>query len=193
MLDRLQIKYILAQGYVNLRCVWTLGCPAEMHPLDEQTEQHTKDDSTGTYYAKAFAELFPEKPIPTVVGVSCCAQFAVSREKIRERPIADYKRFRQWLLDTQLRDHVSGRILEYSWHMIFGHDAVYCPNAKTCYCQLYGLCNLTCTAGGTCGSQYTLPPYSTLPVGWPEIGWDGEVRNITKMREEQDADYDPIR
>lgn len=187
MLDRLQVKHIQAKGYVNLRCVWTLGCPSEIRPLDEQSDT-SSDDNTGSHYAKAFSELFPGSPIPQAVGVSCCAQFAASKEKIRERPVKDYKRFRQWLMDTKLKDHVSGRVLEYSWHIIFGQEPVFCPNAKTCYCQVYGLCNLSCNTHGTCDSQYTLPEYTTLPHGWPEVGWNGELRNITIMREEQVAD-----
>ncbi|QIW99644.1 hypothetical protein AMS68_005162 [Peltaster fructicola] len=191
MLDRLQINHILSRGYANLRCVWTLGCPAEIHPIDEQVAIHSDEDRTGTYYSEAFAELFPGMPMPEAVGVSCCAQFAASRDKIRQRPLLDYIRFRDWLISSDLQDHVSGRILEYSWHIIFGEKAVFCPDAKTCYCQVYGLCNLECGSEGTCESQYTLARYATMPQGWPEIGWDGETRNITKLREEQAADYKP--
>jgi hypothetical protein len=61
-------------------------------------------------------ELFPGVEVPEKVGVPCCSQFAVSREKILERPIEDYVRYRQWLLETTLPDDTSGRIMEYSWH-----------------------------------------------------------------------------
>lgn len=196
MLDRLQVNYILDQGYVNLRCVWVLGCPSEIHPVEDQRASYSDDDEdTGSHYAKAFAELFPMLPMPKTVGVACCAQFAASRTKIRERPLADYQGFREWLLNTDLRDHISGRILEYSWHMVFGEDAVFCPDVETCYCKVYGLCSLSCESGGCKtphGPQYTLPPYSNLPHGWPEVGWRGETRNITKMRQEQALDYAPI-
>ena len=60
--------------------------------------------------------LFPEKDVPREVGVSCCAQFAATREKIQERKRSEYQRYRQWLMDTELGDSISGRILEYSWH-----------------------------------------------------------------------------
>ncbi|KAK4122640.1 hypothetical protein N657DRAFT_646353 [Parathielavia appendiculata] len=46
--------------------------------------------------------------------------------------------------------------------VIYGKEAVFCPSAAGCYCNLYGLCNLTCSEIG-CRGQYDLPKYSTLP------------------------------
>ena len=122
MLSRLQLPFVKAQGYVNLRCVWTLGCPAEIRPLDE-FEAPAADDAgpsedarAGAFYEPAFEELFPDLPVPEVIGASCCAQFAVTAEKIRKRPRSDYERYRCWLLETTLPDDISGRIMEYSWH-----------------------------------------------------------------------------
>ncbi len=86
-------------------------------------------------------------------------------------------------MNTHLEDHVSGRVLEYSWHIIFGRPPVHCPNAKVCYCKIYGLCNLECNEDGKCGERWPFPPFSTLPNGWPGIGWDGEVRNEEKLEE----------
>lgn len=65
------------------------------------------------------------------------------------------------------------------WHVvIFGLNAVYCPDAGDCYCKLYGMCDLRCDEAG-CDGRYTLPPYSTLPEDWPLTGWEGEARNFT--------------
>lgn len=111
-LSRLQLPYVLEQGYVNLRCVWTLGCPNEIHPLENPVDEITSDTSTSQVYAAAFRELFPGTPVPENIGVSCCAQFAVTRETILKRPIEDYERFRRWLLETELEDGLSGRALE---------------------------------------------------------------------------------
>lgn len=112
-LSRLQIPYIQEQGYVNLRCVWTLGCPDEIHPLEHPASEITSETSASQVYAASFRELFPDIPIPESIGVSCCAQFAVTRETILKRPIQDYQRYRRWLLETQLEDGLSGRVLEY--------------------------------------------------------------------------------
>lgn len=138
-------------------------------------------------------ELFPGQPVPQEIGVSCCAQFSVTREKVLERPKSDYEHYRQWLLRTPLKDALSGRVMEYSWHseisclqwpfaptdffaVIFGKEPVHCPSAKDCYCNVFGLCNLTCYSDYNCDGRYILPPFSTLPKGWPEVGWDGKPR-----------------
>lgn len=112
-LQHFQVPYLQQQGYVNLRCVWTLGCPTEIRPL---TDTHRNDVHAGEYFKNGFMELFPDTPVPEEVGVSCCAQFGVSRAKVLERPLADYERYRKWLSTTTLQDDLSGRIMEYSWH-----------------------------------------------------------------------------
>jgi hypothetical protein len=86
-------------------------------------------------------------------------------------------------METPLDDHVSGRVLEYSWHVIFGREAVHCPNARECYCKTYGLCGLECTEEGKCGERWPFPPYATLPNGWPGVGWNGEIRDEQKLEE----------
>ncbi|TVY32702.1 hypothetical protein LOCC1_G008776 [Lachnellula occidentalis] len=175
VLRNLQLPYLISQQYTNLRCVWTLGCPAEME-LDKSIETIDASRTTEIAYPKAFEELFPGQTLPSTVGVACCAQFVVTREKILERPVEDYKRYRQWLLDTPLDDYVSGRILEYSWHIIFGKPPVHCPDPKECYCKVFGQCDLECVEG-ECGQHWPFPRFSTLPRGWPTVGWDGEIRS----------------
>ncbi|KAJ2897445.1 hypothetical protein MKZ38_004676 [Zalerion maritima] len=179
LLQRFNFTYLGEQGYVNLRCVWTLGCPAEIHPLEdagllefEEVSRTARKD-----YAGAFRELFPGQEVPSEVGVPCCSQFGVSRLSIMKRPREDYIRYRDWLLNTKLDDGVSGRVLEYSWHIIFGKNATHCPDAEECYCRVYGLCDMKgpCDETG-CQGWYTLPQFANLPVGWPRMGWDGEDR-----------------
>ncbi|KAJ4334635.1 hypothetical protein N0V87_006671 [Didymella glomerata] len=175
MLRRLQLPFLEEQGYVNIRCAWSLGCPAEIKPLAEEGE-HREAVHAGGDYKKAFQTLFPDKAVPKEVGVSCCAQFAATREKIWEKKKSEYQRYRQWLLDTELGDSISGRVLEYSWHMVFGKEPVHCPSAQECYCKVFGLCHLECRDSGSCEGRYILPPYSSLPQGWPFVGWKGEPR-----------------
>jgi Protein of unknown function (DUF3431) len=180
MLQSLQTSYIQEKGYVNLRCVHTLGCPSELKTADSnRTDLDFKNPTFRTQraYPAAFAELFPDHPVPDVIGVACCAQFAVTSAKIRERPLADYIRYQKWLMASELEDEISGRVLEYSWHIIFGQEAVHCPDAATCYCRTFGLCNLDCAGSDKCGERWPFPPFSSLPTGWPGVGWDGTVRS----------------
>lgn len=113
MLRNFQVPYLQKQGYVNIRCAWSLGCPAEIRPY---TDTHREDVHAGEYFKTGFMELFPGVGVPHEVGVSCCAQFGVTRSKVHERPKSDYERFRTWLSETPLKDELSGRIMEYSWH-----------------------------------------------------------------------------
>lgn len=116
MLRNVQTPHLQDEGYVNFRCSWMLGCPVEIHP---HSDSHRDDVHAGEYFKRGFMELFPEVPetdVPQEVGVSCCAQFGVTKWKIRQRPRSDYVRFRKWLGETSLTDELSGRIMEYSWH-----------------------------------------------------------------------------
>ena len=70
-----------------------------------------------------FRELFPDEDVPEAIGAHCSSQFAVSREQIQKRPKADYERYRQWILDTDLDDQISGRVIEYMWHSEFFDDS----------------------------------------------------------------------
>jgi hypothetical protein len=115
MLRHFQLPYLEQQGYVNIRCAWSLGCPSEIKPLEEEGE-HRAAVHAGGDYKKAFEVLFPNDKVPEVVGVSCCAQFAVTKEKVKEKPRLEYERLREWLLETELKDSISGRVFEYSWH-----------------------------------------------------------------------------
>ncbi|KAH0556769.1 hypothetical protein GP486_005441 [Trichoglossum hirsutum] len=115
VLRSLQLNHVKKRGYVSLRCTWALGCPAELHPLKPTTNTDDRSQSEAVY-ASVFHVLFPNTPVPEVVGAHCSSQFAVSRERVRERPKSEYKRIRDWLLATELDDQISGRVLEYSWH-----------------------------------------------------------------------------
>ncbi|RYP81642.1 hypothetical protein DL770_005850 [Monosporascus sp. CRB-9-2] len=115
-LGNLRISHLQEVGYANLRCVWVIGCPAEIRPIEDEGHENAGVPSTKGIFKQAWHELLPEMPVPEVVAVSCCSQFGVTRETIRSRPVEDYIRFRNWLLETPLEDSLSGRVLEFSWH-----------------------------------------------------------------------------
>ncbi|KAJ3482342.1 hypothetical protein NLG97_g7594 [Lecanicillium saksenae] len=161
-----------------LRCAWILGCPVEIHPkLDAKSLPENSIPTAKHIYSQAFGELFPGVNVPSQVGVPCCSQFGVTRETVRARPKEDYIRFREWLLNTDLHDAISGRVFEYAWHIMFNKEPVHCPHAGDCYCKQYGMCHRLDCGEESCPGQYDLPRYSTLPKGWPVLGWDGEDRH----------------
>lgn len=180
MLERLRVDVLKEKGYVNLRCTWLLGCPSEIRPsMDESSTAPANGIIHAKHvYRKAFQELFPDLTMPSVIGTSCCAQFAVHRDRVWKRPREDYVRYREWLINTELSDELSRRVMEYSWHLMFGKFGVFCPKVETCYCELYGMCGLKCEER-SCDGQYQMPPSVALPSGWPMVGWNGEARQWT--------------
>ncbi|EXJ57066.1 hypothetical protein A1O7_07410 [Cladophialophora yegresii CBS 114405] len=137
MISRLSSERVLRQGYMNMRCHWNPGCPEWIHPGQVEEDKEKPEQSL---MASAWAELFPDKPIPTVLAQPCCSQFALSRSRIRAVPLAKYKHYREWLLRSDIRDTMTGRIFEYLWQVVFTDESVSCPNQRTCYCDGYGVC-----------------------------------------------------
>lgn len=128
-LDSINIDYVREQGYVNLRCNPEPGCYGlviEPRRHINDVEPFDRDAASEMAWLDAWPYLnfTGEEEVPQQIASACCAQFAVSREQILKRPLEDYLRYHQWLMDTSMSDEISGRIMEYSWHMIFGKDPV---------------------------------------------------------------------
>lgn len=151
----LQLAYVREQGYVNLRCNPNPGCKKTNKPSrhitaevwDEifwdTTTPAFSQNSSGPAAVEDFSRLEEEEKLSIMqprVYAACCAQFAVSREQIYKRPLNDYVKIRQWVMNTEKDDAKSGRVMEYLWHVIFGKEAIHCPDPDTCYCKVYGRC-----------------------------------------------------
>lgn len=123
-LKALNIDFVQRNGYANLRCIWIPGCPDEIHPLREPPKDVDDGESTEQAMASVWPLFFAPQAVPSIIGTPCCAQFAVSRDQIRNRPLLEYVRYHDWLVKTELSDDVSGRVFEYLWHIIFGQDPI---------------------------------------------------------------------
>lgn len=124
---RLRPEYILEAGYASTRClknrenVITLEGGKvgdwDMFPrLDRKTHLVTLLD--------AFLE--PDKgetEIPPKIAAPCCAQFAVSRDRVRSRSKDWWEALREWIIHTPLQSMNSGRLMEHLWHIWFGMPA----------------------------------------------------------------------
>ncbi|KAF2280232.1 uncharacterized protein EI97DRAFT_455142 [Westerdykella ornata] len=137
MLRTLNIDFVQRNGYANLRCIHIPGCPDEIQPFRNPREDHRSAEHA---MPDAWAYMFNNTDVPEKIGTPCCAQFAVSRSQVLKRPLSDYQRYMDWLIQTPLTDDVSGRVFEYLWHIIFGRSPVYCPSHEQCYCDVYGRC-----------------------------------------------------
>ncbi|KAJ5664710.1 hypothetical protein N7462_011523 [Penicillium macrosclerotiorum] len=137
ILRHLSLDRVTRQGYMNIRCQFGPGCPAWMHPgalIEDETKQEE------VMLARAWGELFPDQPVPSVLAQPCCAQFAVSRDRIRTIPRARFIFYRDWLLQTDLSDYIAGRIWEYLWQFVFTGQPVVCVEESVCLCDGYGVC-----------------------------------------------------
>lgn len=137
MVRRLSPERVTREGYMNLRCQWYPGCPDWMRPGETSEDVYKMEQ---TLIAKAWAEIFPLDPIPDVLAQPCCAQFALSRDRVLAIPRSQFVFYRDWLLNTPLKDSVSGRVWEYMWQFVFTGQSVFCPIEHACYCDGYGVC-----------------------------------------------------
>jgi hypothetical protein len=137
MIQRLSSDRVMREGYINMRCSWGPGCPDWMHPGVVEEDVNKQEE---VMLAKSWSELFPWDPVPDVLAQPCCAQFAISRDRIRSIPKSRFVFYRDWLLSTQLADFISGRVWEYVWHFVFTGKNVVCPLQHICYCDGYGIC-----------------------------------------------------
>ncbi|KAK8068761.1 hypothetical protein PG994_005377 [Apiospora phragmitis] len=110
ILRYLRIDSVERLGYVNLRCKHDPGCPVSVSPL-EPTETDIQNKDIRMYFADVYAYLFSEQEnVPAHIGGICCAQFAVSRQRIRQRPRASYQRMLQWCATQNVTDSFGGRM-----------------------------------------------------------------------------------
>lgn len=141
MLRRLNHDRVARLGYMNVRCHHEPGCPDWIHMDRPGGDFDFVRKPEEIYWRRSIWEdIHPGAAIPTSLSGVCCAQFALSRDRIREVPIERLLHYRKWLLNTGLSDAYSGRIFEYIWHYIFTGHEVYCPAQNTCYCDGYGIC-----------------------------------------------------
>ena len=137
MMSRLSSERVQREGFMNMRCHWSPGCPDWMHPgtVDEDINKQEE-----IQLPKSWSELFPFDPVPQVLAQPCCGQFAISRDRIRSLPLVKYVFYRDWLLRTSLSDYLSGRVWEYMWQFVFTGKNVVCPKEHICYCDGFGVC-----------------------------------------------------
>ncbi len=137
MVRRLNSDYITREGYVNMRCNWSPGCPEWLHSGNARESLEKQEEFL---LSRSWSELFPSDPLPAALGQACCAQFALSKERILSIPLSRFIFYRDWITRTPLSDYISGRIWEYSWQFLFTGQSIYCPAEHICYCGAFGLC-----------------------------------------------------
>ncbi|KAJ5085725.1 hypothetical protein N7532_010496 [Penicillium argentinense] len=183
MVRRLNLNRVIREGYMNLRCSEGPGCPDWMHPGAIEPDEQKQEE---VMLARAWGELFPDEPVPSVLAQPCCAQFAVSKERIRTIPRSRFIFYRDWLLQTDLSDYIAGRIWEYLWQYVFTGQTVLCPQESVCLCDGYGYC-----FGGPDGFEAFKAAQAERDE-WQQYteSWDWMADNIEDAKAEGDGELD---
>ena len=137
MLRRLNLDLVTKLGYFNLRCHHEPGCPNWLHMNATDENINRKEEFV---FSKIWDGLHPGKPLPEVLSVPCCSQFAASKARLQSIPLDEWRRYQQWLIKTDLNDELSGRVWEYTWHYILTGQAELCPSMHHCYCDGFRVC-----------------------------------------------------
>jgi hypothetical protein len=123
VLENLRREAVDALGYVNLRCENNPGCPTHVSPFNP-TEIDIANNDARANFPKIYKDIFGEHAlVPEYIGGICCAQFAVSRERILQRPKNDYIRMMNWVNEKSLPyvdSYGVGWVFETLWHVVFG-------------------------------------------------------------------------
>lgn len=166
----LRAEHVLKAGYASTRCVNAMPSCENIVPLENgrpglfvnfaglDRETHL------VTLLEAFLEPKKGETVPPKLAAPCCAQFAVSGERIRSRSKEWWVSLRNWLVETPLPSMTSGRLMEHLWHIWFGMPAVLsvlqpyspwsvtaqgkmlttcwvnrCPSFESCQCHVYGI------------------------------------------------------
>jgi hypothetical protein len=140
-LIRLQPPFIQQSGFANLRC------PSQKSPTscnDKVLKPHEPPHEFRTLEAnipKIWEQLFGNTThVPQQIATVLGAEFAVSKAQVQKRSVEEYLRYWTWLNKTIMDDDSAGLLFEYIWPIVFGKDAIFCPEPATCGCDLYGRC-----------------------------------------------------
>jgi hypothetical protein len=141
-LKHLKVAFVQKSGFVNIRCPSRRGpirCDNKvLNPHNPSHEFRTLEANIPEIYRHLFSNTTDvPKDIATVLG----AEFAVSKAQVQKRSVDDYLRYWTWLNKTKMDDDSSGLLFEYIWHIVFGKDAIFCPEPVECECDVYGKCD----------------------------------------------------
>lgn len=100
--------------------------PLNVHMYQRVDSEKPEFNDMRRVWPHLFSDLAPT--MPKVFLSWCCAQFVVTRAAVRARPKAFYQNLYDWVTDAHpvlgnASSYISSRVLEQTWHMIFGMPA----------------------------------------------------------------------
>ena len=100
--------------------------PLNVHMYQRVDSEKPEYNDMKRVWPYLFTDLAPVMPKTFLSW--CCAQFVVTRAAVRARPKAFYQNIYDWITDAHpqlgnVTSYISSRVLEQTWHMIFGMPA----------------------------------------------------------------------
>jgi len=100
--------------------------PLNVHMFQRVDSEKPEYEDIRRVWPRLFKDIAPE--MPKEILSWCCAQFVVTRAAVRARPKAFYQAIYDWVTDADpvlgnATSFISSRVLEQTWHMIFGMPA----------------------------------------------------------------------
>ncbi|KAF1849884.1 uncharacterized protein K460DRAFT_360733 [Cucurbitaria berberidis CBS 394.84] len=136
-ISNLQIAFIQSSGFANLHCPTPSRCADLILPFRSPPNEFR---TLEVAMPKVWQGIFGNTTVPEQLATAPGAEFAVSKTQVQKRSLDEYLKFWTWLHRTPMDDDTAGLVFEHLWHVIFGRDAVFCPEEKQCECEVYGKC-----------------------------------------------------
>ena len=100
--------------------------PLNQHMYHLTNEENPEYKDIARVWPVLFTDIAPQ--MPEFILSWCCAQFVVTRAAVRSRPKAFYEKIYEWINNRNLElgnvtSFISSRVLEQTWHMVFGMPA----------------------------------------------------------------------
>ena len=97
--------------------------PLNVHMFQKVDAEKPEYADLARVWPVLFKDIAPK--VPAELLSWCCAQFAVTRAAVRARPRAFYEAIYEWINNRDpvlgnVTSFISSRVLEQTWHMIFG-------------------------------------------------------------------------
>jgi len=140
-ISNLQIPFVQSSGFANLHCPTsksrTTCNDKALDTKNPTTELRTLEAKISQMWKDCFGA---QAAVPERLASALGFEFVVSREQVKKRSVDEYLKLWTWLNKTIMDDDSSGTVFEYLWPVVFGKEAVFCPEEKRCECDLYGKC-----------------------------------------------------
>jgi hypothetical protein len=130
--SRLRAEYVLKAGYTSVRCLDGCENILSLEGVQPASDMAVLPLLSRVDHLVTLLEHFLEPArypdlegsVPKQLAAPCCAQFAVSRERVLRRDKEWWVKLREWLIKAPIPGVNSGPLMEHLWHIFFGVEAM---------------------------------------------------------------------